>query len=144
MSLLQDLLTEVPLSAVLRERVTLAEERFQRANEEVQVCRQRIAALEEEIKSLRTKLPVEPVAKDIGDDTIRVLLHLFRASDMDHRDVGIMAQALQFEKSVLQYHLDRLDEIGLAEVTGANYLHGHVYWALTPEGRRYVVERNLI
>jgi hypothetical protein len=28
--------------------------------------------------------------------------------------------------------------------SGGNYLHGRVYWALTPEGRRRVVEVKLI
>jgi hypothetical protein len=35
MSLLQDLLTEVPLSAPLRARIALAEEKYVRANEEI-------------------------------------------------------------------------------------------------------------
>ena len=59
---------------------------------------------------------------------------------MMERDVGALAAVLKMEKGVVQYHLDRLDEAGCAESTGANYLHGHVYWALTPEGRRRVVE----
>jgi predicted ArsR family transcriptional regulator len=60
------------------------------------------------------------------------------------RDVGAMAEKLRFERNVLQCHLDRLQETGLVETTGGNYLHGHVYWALIPEGRRYVVESKLI
>ena len=48
------------------------------------------------------------------------------------------------DRGVLEYHLDRLNEAGLAETTGGNYLHGHIYWGLTPKGRQYVVERNLI
>jgi hypothetical protein len=43
MGLLQDLLTEVPLSAVLRERVALAEDRYERAIKESEGYKQRIA-----------------------------------------------------------------------------------------------------
>jgi hypothetical protein len=34
-------------------------------------------------------------------------------------------------------------EAGLAEMTGGNYIHGYVYWNLTPAGRRYAVEHKL-
>jgi hypothetical protein len=44
----------------------------------------------------------------------------------------------------LQYHLDRLAEAGLADISGAHPDLGHVYWYLLAEGRRYVVERKLI
>lgn len=87
----------------------------------------------------------EPRRSDaLGEDTSRVLVRLFEASELEDRDVGAIATTLQMEKGILQYHLDRLEEAKFADVTSANYLHGHVYWALTPEGRRYVVDHNLI
>ena len=46
MSLVQDLLKEVPLSAVLQERVKLAEDRYTAANKEIESLKQRIGALE--------------------------------------------------------------------------------------------------
>jgi hypothetical protein len=42
----------------------------------------------------------------------------------------------------VQYHLDQLDDLGFATCTGANYLAGHVYWALTPSGRKYAVSKS--
>jgi DNA-binding MarR family transcriptional regulator len=81
---------------------------------------------------------------ELGGDTSRVLVHLFRAKEIEDRDVGAMARAFGFESGILKYHLDRLADAGFADETGLNYLHGHVYWALTPEGRRYVVESKLI
>jgi DNA-binding MarR family transcriptional regulator len=74
----------------------------------------------------------------------RVLVQMFKASQTEARDVGALAAALGMERGVLQYHLDRLKESGLADVTGGNYIQRHVYWALRPEGRKYVVERKLI
>src|ERR1700730_15242069 len=80
----------------------------------------------------------------LSADTTCVLVHLFRMiNELEDRDVGAMAQALGMERGLLEYHLDRLDEAKLAETAGGNYLHGHVYWALTALGRRYVVERKL-
>ena len=143
MGWLQELLKEVPLSSVLKERVALAEEKYERAIREIEDFKRQIAVLESENANLRSQIPHEPEIA-LGVDTTRVLVHLFRAKEMHDRDVGNMARALEMERGVLQYHLDRLHEAKLADVTGGNYLHGHTYWALTPEGRRYVVERKLI
>jgi len=77
-------------------------------------------------------------------DTSRVLVHLFRTSEMDDRDVATMATILRLERGMLEYHLVILDEGKLAENTGFNYVTGHVYWAITPEGRRHVVDHRLL
>jgi DNA-binding MarR family transcriptional regulator len=82
---------------------------------------------------------------DLGEDAHRVLVYLFRAhADKDARDVGVIATQFGMDRGMLEYHLDRLDEAKFAENTGFNYLHGTVYWAITPEGRKYVVDRKLI
>lgn len=135
MSLLQDLLDEVPLSEALRERVALAEEKYERANKEIEVFGQRIAALEREIEILRAQIPSEP--SPLGGDSVRVLVHLFKVEELQNRDGAIMARELEMERGVLQYHLDRLRDLGLSDATD-------IYWGVTAEGRRYVVERKLI
>jgi DNA-binding transcriptional ArsR family regulator len=141
MGWIEDLLKEVPLSAVLKERVELADQKYEAAMRENEALKRRLTNLEKENAELRARLPH---GQEIGDDTVRVLVHLFKTHEMDDQDVGAMARALTMERGVLQYHLDRLDEAKLAECTGGNYVDGHVYWALTPEGRRYAVERKLI
>jgi DNA-binding HxlR family transcriptional regulator len=80
----------------------------------------------------------------LGDDTTRVIVHLFRAAEQEDRDVGTMARFLKMEQGALKYHLEQLEAAGLAKMIGLNYLQGHIYWGLTPEGRRHVVERKLI
>lgn len=143
MGWLEDLLKEVPLSSVLRERIALAEEKYERATRENENLKQRLTVLENENLKLRTQIQREQESP-LGDDTNRVLVHLFRAREMEDRDVGAMARALEMEHGILRYHLDRLDEAKLAECTGGNLDSGEIYWALRPEGRRYVVERKLI
>ena len=143
MGWLQDLLQEVPLSAVLKERVALAEQQYERATQEISSYQEQIAALKRENEALRARLPAEPT-EALSADTTRLLVCLFKAPDLDHREVGVMARQLGLEGNVLQYHLDRLDERKLAEMASFDPDLGHVYWALTPEGRRYVVERKLI
>jgi DNA-binding MarR family transcriptional regulator len=91
---------------------------------------------------------VRPIAPhretSLNEDTARVLVHMFRTQRHEDRDVGAMAGVLELERSVLEYHLDRLADAKLAETAGGNYLHGHVYWALTPKGRQHVVEHGLM
>jgi DNA-binding MarR family transcriptional regulator len=79
-----------------------------------------------------------------SDEAIRVLTYLFKMTDPEHRDVGVMAKVINLERNALLYHLDRLEEAKLAENTGFNYVSGRVYWDLTAQGRRYVVEHKLV
>jgi DNA-binding HxlR family transcriptional regulator len=48
------------------------------------------------------------------------------------------------EKGIVKYHLDELASAGMARLTSSNYNTGHVYWNLTPAGRKYAVEHKLI
>jgi hypothetical protein len=141
MGAIQDLLTEVPLSAVLKERVALADQKYERAREEIEGYKKRIAALECEVETLRAQVPADsPSALD--SEAERALVHLFRATEIDARDAGYMARTLGIEQGVLRFHLDRLADAGFAGVSGAR--DGHVYWMIKPDGRRYVMERKLI
>jgi hypothetical protein len=88
--------------------------------------------------------PEPPQQQSLGEDTVRVLVYMFKMEDFHGREVKAMAQGLQMGKTFLQYHLDCLDHAGLAEPTDGNYVGGHVYWNLTADGRRYVVQHKLI
>jgi HEPN domain-containing protein len=88
--------------------------------------------------------PAPQRAGGLGHDTERVLLHMFKADNMDDRDLGIMARRLEMEKGVMQCHLDRLQEAGFADISGSHPDFDEVYWYVLPNGRRYVVEQKLI
>jgi len=140
---MQDLLQEVPLSAVLRERVALAEQKYEAAMTENAELRRQLRALENENATLRALTP--PINNDdlVDEETARVLVHLFRAEG-DTRDVGITARILGMEKGVVQYHLDQLKSAGMAHCTSGNYVKHHMCWSLTPDGRKYAVAKKLI
>ena len=142
MGTIQELLQEVPLSAVLKERVALAEQRYDGAMSENAALKERVRALEAENASLHAQIPKQHDS-GLAQDTMRVLAHLFRAEG-DARDVGMMAQMLQMEKGMVKYHLDELANADLAACTGGNHGTGHVYWALTPVGRKFAVQKKLI
>jgi predicted ArsR family transcriptional regulator len=77
-------------------------------------------------------------------DTGRVLVHLFKADEKRERDVETMAQRLEMGRNVVRYHLDQLKGAGLADIESGKYIHGPIYWGVTAEGRKHVVEGNLI
>jgi hypothetical protein len=145
MGAIQDLLQEVPLSAVLRERVHLAEERHEAALRENAKLQARVSELEAENESLRARLPPLTALSQpaLGKDTVEILVSLFTASDSDETHVEGLGALHGLTRNVVQYHLDELDTAGLARITGANYLDGHKYWGLTPSGRKYVMQNGL-
>jgi hypothetical protein len=141
MSLVQDLLKEVPLSAVLQERVKLAEDKFNAATREIEHLKLQITALERDNAKLRAQIP-ESTDALLSADTQRVLVHLFRATELEDRGVRTMSHALGMDTGVVNYHLDRLKDAKFAVLTSAG--RGDVYWALAAPGRRHVVEHKLI
>lgn len=142
MGSIQDLLTEVPLSAVMRERVALAEQKFDQAVAEAEELRQKVAELERENTELRAQIPSKP-AGDLDDAARQVLVYLFRCKGEDC-DLAVLARRLEMEHSVAEYRLEQLEKRNLVAGMGGNYLTGAEYWGLTPEGRSYVVENGLI
>ncbi len=143
MSMLWDLVKGIPEAAVLRERVALADQKYDRALEEAEELRQKVADLEREVTELRKQLPSEPTG-DISEDTAKVLVHLFMSEDEASGEVRAIASQFNMENSVAEYHLERLDEHKLASPADYNPIDGTVNWELTTDGRRYVVEHGLV
>ncbi len=83
-------------------------------------------------------------SNSLTHDRGRVLVHLFRTEEKGDRDVETMATKLAMERNVLRYHLDQLKGASLADMESGKYLYGHIYWALTAEGRKHVIEGRLI
>jgi len=145
MGWIADILNEikdVPLSAVLKERLALADQKYEAVINENTDLKRQIQELKGEVATLRTQIQAQ-ATNNLSKDTERVLAYYFMA-ERERRDVGIAAASLQMERGILQYHLDLLRRNNFARSTGGNYLHHHTYWALTPEGRRYAVEHNVI
>jgi hypothetical protein len=105
------------------------------------------AALEKKghaVRELNTGLPAPPRKDGLTAEEGEILVYMFNHDDQYLRDISAMAGNLRMKEGKLKYYLDRLDAQGLATCTGGNLLHGHVYWALTSQGRAYVVERDLV
>ena len=129
MGWIQDLLQEFPLSAVLKERVALADQKYEGAIKEVELLRQRVEELGKENAALRAQIPNKQES-GLSEDAAHVITYLFTAEG-NNRDVNAIARALQMEKGMLKFHLECLYEAGLGENAGGNYYLGHAYWTLT-------------
>lgn len=138
-----DFFKEYQLSSVLRERISLAEKELDKKKAEAEALRKERDDLKREVEQLRSQVASDVDHSDLSQETCRVLIYLFRA-DGDDCETGLMTDELQMEQGVTKYHLDLLQEHGLAQCIGGNVTDGSVYWELTPKGRRYVVERGLL
>ena len=142
MGALPHLPKEVADSGASNEHTKPTEEAYQRTLHDLEQFKQRISALELEQECLRAQISSGAHA-DLCVDTLRVLLHMFLTQTAGHRDVGVMARKIRMERRILQTHLDRLRDDGLAESGHGSHRLGHMYWTLTPRGQRYVVDRKL-
>ena len=152
MGAIADLLTEIPLSAVLRERVKLVEQKYELPEGENSALKDKVAKLEQENAELRERIPAIP-SDDLSDDDKKMLTGLFHARNdrtggpfeepVAENDVNALARHTGMDQGTAHYHLDRLAKRGLVENTGSDALYGYSYWSLTERGRAYVVENDL-
>src|SRR5580704_560832 len=77
-------------------------------------------------------------SSELADETLRVLIHLFKTDAREDRDVGAMTTKLAMEQSLLQYHLEQLQKHQMVENESERHLYSRTYWGLTPEGRKRV------
>jgi hypothetical protein len=117
------------------------EKKYEATLRENEQLKQRVEALDQQNAKLRIQITQTKEAI-LSDDTNRLLVHMFKAAQA--QDVGTIATALGIERSLLQYHLERLLQSGWAGLANLNYLQGKRYWVLTPKGRQRVVDSKLI
>lgn len=151
MAWIVDLLKDVPLSAVLKERLEFEEARHQATLDENAALldenatlSQKVAALESELSQLREKNP-EDSTSGLNDDARRILVYLFENyGNRANCAVRPMCRNFEINEGMLEYHLDDLAASGLAQCTGSNYRDGNVFWGITEQGRRFVVQNQMV
>jgi DNA-binding MarR family transcriptional regulator len=147
---------EVPVSSAQNPKS--AEGACERAIKDIEQFKQHVAALERVDAELRAKFDQEdelslqtdgePRAQPDQESewslqTLRILVHMYITENVGQRNVGVMARKFKMGRATLQSHLDRLHQHGLAESGQASHRLGHMYWGVTPEGRKFIAERKL-
>jgi chromosome segregation ATPase len=150
MGLITDLLKDIPLSAVLREKMASAEQKYAALDTENAILKDdkrelqvRVMELERQVGDLKQE--IEKLTH-VGDDLDEVEILLLRA--LTSPEISTPEQMVGIAGSNLtrvQYHLHRLVE--------ANYVFygpvgtgipGPLHCYLTHEGREYLIKRDKI
>lgn len=149
MGWLKELLTDIPLSEVLKERIALADDKVRKAELDQQelvskldAANEKIGRIERELSEFRKQSTEDQVGNKLDGDAARVLGYLFNAKG-DERDTRRISRSLDLQEGMLDYHLDTLEELDFAVCSGGNYVSGAVYWDITPAGRKFAVENIL-
>lgn len=149
LSWLKELLTDIPLSEVLKERIALADDKVRKAElerhelaTELDAAQKKIEQLERELSELKKQSIEDKVGNKLDGDASRVLGYLFNAKG-EERDTRYISRRLDLQEGMLDYHLDTLESINFAVCSGGNYVSGAVYWDITPAGRKFAVEHIL-
>ena len=115
--------------------------------EDVKQLRKCVAELEKENAALRAKIPVKKEV-ELTYASKQILVVLFKTENDRPTDAYVpaptLAEVLKMERRLLQYHLDRLFEANLIRRTNVDFYTKEYHYRLSEQGRRCVVENNLV
>ena len=138
MGWITDWLKEIPLSAVLREKLSDLEKEHERTTAENKALKTENTVLKSQNHDLKTKLDAacheDSQASDIEKDAEKILVLLAKSPMHSER----IAETLGMNPQVTEFHLHELlqREFAFPVTLGG--------WRLNQEGRRYLIQRNLI
>ncbi len=140
MGWITDLLKELPLSAVLKERLTAKEAEFQRLTEELDRALQDNVALQEQVAQLKQILAKSKVAYVPSDEEIGILKTIADApSGLETKD---LISAVSITKTRLAYYLGELENHGFIKGS-PSYGAGKFFHYLDQKGRKLLIDKGL-
>jgi AraC-like DNA-binding protein len=125
---LLDLLKEVPLSAVLRERLAIADAEMKRMAD-------RISQLEKENAELLNTCRDRAKSATVTVGALRVLDHLVRNHFDRNVTTGQVSTELGIDRQQVLYYFDQLAEVGWLALGTIAGLGNEATWIVTPKGR---------
>ncbi|MDQ3816432.1 MAG: hypothetical protein M3362_01925 [Acidobacteriota bacterium] len=143
MSLLSDILKEIPLSAVLREKISALEEENASLKTENAILKDDLRHLHQEMQKLSENANANPPALNLEETMEKILVIL--AQNDERKTKNTLARALRLTVPRVEYYLHILEE--------HNYIYGiHIPlgtgepspYHLTQQGRAFLIEKNLI
>jgi len=141
MSLLTDILKEVPLSTVLKEKLSTLETEIVSLKTENAILKDDLRELKRENQILKDEINRATHSFDL-DDTMKHILLILAQQD-DALSKNSLADLLQIHTTRTEYYLHLLQK--------QKYVHGfHFYtgrqseYRLSQKGRQFVIENNLL
>ena len=153
MSWITDLLQDIPLSAVLREKVSLIETKYQDAERQIATLTSKNKALQarnEQLESDNMQLvqQIENLRRKSNHKTLDEIelkmLHHVSQLDYGHCTAAVIQANFFTEMSVerVKYHLKKLDDLDCIRSGVVDRLGSH--YGLTQEGREVLVQNDLL
>ncbi|MGR3173786.1 MAG: hypothetical protein ACUZ8N_04225 [Candidatus Scalindua sp.] len=147
MGFITDLLKDIPLSAVIREKLIEVEKKlsvFEQQNKQLQTNLNQATKEIQSLKELNQELQrtKDQDTKKIDNVTEQILQQFFDARN--DLPLSFIESSLSLDTNIVKYHFDILREheyIGLASV-GLDLpgCSGPALYSISPKGRKYVME----
>ena len=141
MSLLSDILKEIPLSAVLKEKITALETENASLKTENAILKDDLRQLRQEIQKLKESTANVSPSFELDETMERILIAL--AQPDEGVDKITLAGALRLSVPRVEYYLHILEEQDY--IFGVHsYLGYESIYHLTQKGREFLIKKNLI
>lgn len=154
LAMLEKLINEHGSSTILKERLelfsdkyTMLEEKNKHLSERNEELESKLDKAKEEINRLNEIIEANAISQSqdkLDEVQEKILQFLFKEDDEIEKDQ--LARILDIEPGVMSYHFDVLEEKDLICVSSMQMGNpmtgsaGGVFHAITPDGRKYVVE----
>jgi hypothetical protein len=146
MGIFTDLLKEVPLSAVLKEKLLDAEAKYAASETQVSLleidlkkANIQIKELQAENQRLKDEINTFSQAPPELHETAQKILRVFASHNVDRLGKNALLNLVQANQIEVNYYLDELEENGYLEPAGFNRGEGGAY-RLGQKGRKYLME----
>lgn len=137
-----DLLKEVPLSAVLREKIIALETENKSLKEENTILKSKLDDSEQQRRALENQIEQKLIEghSHALDEIKEKILSAF----IEHERLSpeMIAELLGIKTALASYHLNDLNRLNMAVELSA--YDGQTFWGITQEGRAYLVSHGLL
>lgn len=141
MGTIADLLKEIPLSAVLREKVLNLESENAALQTENAILKGEIRKSQAENKRLTEEINRLTLKVELEETEIKILVHAGKSTDSF--DVERVASTLQLKPVEVKYFVEELRKKGF--VAPASFIRGQPpRFRLDQKGREYIIKNDLI
>ena len=140
MSLLSDILKEVPLSTVLKEKIADLEAQNAALQTEIAILKDDLRQAQAESKRLKQEIE-SFTHSGLDEVSIKILTYLAQSGGLV--EDSELEATLQLPATRVKYHAGQLEQQGYIE--GQHFAGGELsLYSLTQKGREYAVKNNLI
>ncbi len=148
MSWVADLLKDIPLSVVLKEKISLIELKFEESEKKVALLETENANLnirllesQKENEILRTQLRVDTESENLDENALQIIRLLSQKGGK--RNLWQMEEEIQMPKIQLQYSLAFLEQHSFLESYFRDYTKPTTY-ELTQKGRKFALDKGFV